>query len=242
MNLVIDEGNTLCKCAWFEDGQLLRQELLGKDKVFSQKFWQDIDADNILLSTVKRTREEFFEWLGTTKKEVLFLDYRSKLPITLKYKTPQTLGNDRIAGAVAANAQFPGQNVLVIDAGTCITYDFVSEENAFLGGGISPGIHLRFKALHNYTARLPLVQHIPEKTPLVGRSTEESMLSGVINGVKAEVHALIEQYRNNYQGLKVIISGGDALLFETNPKNNIFAQPNLVLHGLNKILSHNAPL
>lgn len=243
MNLVIDEGNTLCKCAWFDKDQIHEEALLDVDKVFSRDFWKKIKAEHVLLSTVKRNRKEFYNWLGNLANEnIQFLDYESNLPLKLRYKTPKTLGNDRIAGAVAANAEFPGQHVLVIDAGTCITYDYVSANNEFYGGGISPGVYMRFKALNQFTARLPLIEKFSDSEELIGNSTEESIKSGVINGIKAEVEGIIKRYREKFPETKVIITGGDAYLFETKPKNNIFAQPNLVLRGLNKILLHNASL
>lgn len=240
MNLVIDEGNTRVKAAWFSGSELQKLESFDVGALQSLKFWNDLKADNILLSSVKRTRDEFFDFLGNKSDNIFFLDHKTALPIKVAYKTPETLGNDRIAGVVAASDLYPDKPALVIDAGTCITYDFISAEKIFEGGGISPGIHLRFKALHNYTARLPLIEGFPEQLALIGQSTEESMKSGVVNGVKAEVKALIEDYTNKFPELITLLTGGDAFLFETNSKSNIFAQPNLVLHGLNKILSHNA--
>lgn len=241
-NLVIDEGNTRIKAAWFEDGLIKNQESFDTESLNKLGFWKSLNADNILLSSVKRTRKEFYDLLGEEFSDIYFLDYNTPLPIKINYKTPQTLGNDRIAGVVAASSFYPNNPVLVIDAGTCITYDFLSKDNIFEGGGISLGVHLRFKALHNYTARLPLINDFPDKPHLIGTSTKDSMISGVLNGIKAEVKALIGDYSDKFPGLITLLTGGDAFLFETNSKSNIFAQPNLVLEGLNKILSYNASL
>ena len=133
---------------------------------------------------------------------------------------------------------FPGKNALLIETGTCITYDFIDSDGLYHGGGISPGIRLRFKALHTFTDKLPLIE--PEKDPaLIGDTTENAILSGVINGVKAEVSGLISSYESNYENLTIILSGGDLVYFDKNLKNNIFAVPNIVLKGLNIILEFN---
>jgi type III pantothenate kinase len=154
------------------------------------------------------------------------------------YATPTTLGVDRIAGVCGAKHMSPKTNVLVIDAGTCITYDFLDRDGNFLGGGISPGLMMRFNAVHNFTARLPLVPLV-EIAPLIGDSTETCIQSGVINGLIEELGGIISLYRQKFEGLAVILSGGDARFFENKLKGSIFAVPELVLSGLNSILIHN---
>jgi type III pantothenate kinase len=169
----------------------------------------------------------------------LIIDQHTKLPFKNLYKTPETLGTDRIAAIAGAKILYPQAHCLAIDAGTCITFDFIDADNNYHGGSISPGIDLRFKALHNFTARLPLVDR-KERTDLMGANTEESMQSGVMRGIAAEIDGMIDSYRGRYPGLKVIICGGDSPFFETNLKQSIFVVPDLVLIGLNRILEYNA--
>ena len=146
-----------------------------------------------------------------------------------------------MAAACGALEIFQDQNCLVIDAGTCINYEFLDKQANYHGGAISPGIQMRFEAMHKFTARLPLLKEI-SKTDLVGNSTESCMKSGVINGVLAEVNGIIDQYNQKFPRLRVILCGGDAHFFENNLKPPIFVAPDLVLHGLNRILLHNVNL
>jgi type III pantothenate kinase len=169
---------------------------------------------------------------------LIILNAETPLPIKLNYLTPKTLGADRIAAVVGAHSLHPQKNILVIETGTCITYDFIDADGIYQGGGISPGIHLRFSALHNFTEKLPLVTAIGDAA-LIGKSTESSIQSGVINGIIAELQGIISSYESNYENLTVILSGGDLEYFDKNLKNNIFAVPNIVLTGLNIILELN---
>ena len=239
MNLVIDIGNTLIKIAVFDRGQII-----------SIDSFNDIDEDvvNDLLNKfpgVKACIVGSVRDLSINLKSILpekirclFLGPETPLPIKHEYASIETLGADRIAAVVAANKAYPGKNLLVIEAGTCITYDFIDAKGIYYGGSISPGISLRFAALHNFTDKLPLIE--PVKDPvLVGNSTESSIQSGVINGIKAELQGIISGYENNYKNLTVIISGGNLDYFDKNLKNNIFAVPNIVLTGLNTILEFN---
>ncbi len=165
------------------------------------------------------------------------------LPIANRYKTPETLGADRITLAVAAQALFPGAPVLVIAAGTCITYNFIDEQG-YHGGAISPGITMRFRALEHYTSRLPYIEWDAYRQEtldlLTGADTESSILSGVLQGVIQEVAGTIELYQHRYSGLRVVATGGDMGFLVKNLKNGIFARPDMVLEGLNYILLHNA--
>ena len=161
------------------------------------------------------------------------------LPINIQYATPKTLGTDRIANAVGANALYPNRNILSIMAGTCLVADFVNEKGEYLGGSIAPGVRMRFQALSQLTARLPFVE--PKKIDFfVGDSTENSILSGVMNGITQEIEGLIRQYSRHYDRLKVILSGGDAELLQNSIKKRIFAAQNPILVGLHKILVLNA--
>lgn len=236
MNLVIDIGNTSVKAALFS-GMVMKEahvqlseleELLQKNKVVRaivSRSGQNHDAD---------------ELLRQYKVPVTHLHSLTPLPIGIAYRTPETLGADRIAGSVGANALFPDQNVLKIDFGTCITYDFINAKNVFEGGSIAPGMMLRFKAMHNYTAKLPLIDPMQFTSyGLVGNDTAHAMVSGVMNGIKSEVDGIINEYKNRFNDLKVVVTGGDAGLFATLLKSEIFARPYLVLEGLNTILNYN---
>ena len=169
------------------------------------------------------------------------LNHSTPVPFINSYTTPDTLGKDRIAIASAATKKYPGENVLIIDTGTSITYDFVTSNKEYLGGSISPGLNMRFKALHNFTHRLPLI-NLPDpdtEINLVGDSTESSILTGVVNGLIAEVENIIVQYNTKFSPLILVISGGDYKYFEKLVKSNIFAAPNIVVYGLKCILDFN---
>jgi type III pantothenate kinase len=170
---------------------------------------------------------------------VIYLNGKTPLPFINKYKTPSTLGADRLALVAGALKYFPDKNVLIISMGTCITYDFITSRKEYLGGSISPGMEMRFEALNTFTARLPLVKPKQVKT-LLGRSTDESILTGVILGIVHEMEGFISTYRKLYPTLKIILTGGDAPLFAGRLKSSIFAVPELSLTGLNEILLYNS--
>jgi type III pantothenate kinase len=150
------------------------------------------------------------------------LNHKTKLPISIKYKTPDTLGADRVANAVASNDRFPNDHVLAIDAGTCIKYDLVDDNQCYHGGAISPGLTMRFKALNTFTDKLPLVQR-SDQGMWLGQTTEESIQTGVEHGAVQEVKGFIESYEKEFPNLKVILTGGDASFFESRLKKQIFA-------------------
>jgi len=162
----------------------------------------------------------------------------SKVPFKNTYKTPKTLGVDRIALVAAAVVKFPKKHVLVIDAGTCITYDFVTKEAAYLGGAISPGIKMRYQSLHAFTENLPLLD-VFESNNFIGTSTEESIISGVLTGVQKEINGFIEDYQQEYLDLTVVLTGGDTNFLSKQLKSSIFANQNFLLQGLNEILKFN---
>jgi type III pantothenate kinase len=236
MNLVIDSGNTALKAAIFEKDQL--KELLNiisleKLEALTKKY----SFEKAVISSVNENASVISKTINI--RNTLIIDHHTVLPFKNLYKTPETLGTDRIAAIAGAKTFYPQAPCLAIDAGTCITFDFIDALNNYHGGSISPGINLRFKALHNFTARLPLVNR-KEKAKLTGGNTEESLQSGVMNGIVAEIAGVIDSYRSLYPELKVIICGGDAPFFETNLKQSIFVVPELVLIGLNRILEYNA--
>ena len=237
-NIVCDLGNTLCKLAIFEESNIIaRKHFENLTETELDEFIGSQKLNGSIISSVIN-QETFINNRLSKEKKFINLSKDTKLPITLNYKTPETLGNDRIANAVAANALFPDADVLVIDCGTCIKYDFVTERNVYQGGAISPGLKMRFKALHDFTQKLPLVEDA-ENFSLIGKSTIESIMSGVMNGMINEMEGFIEKYSNNYKNLTVILTGGDLTYFEKAFKKPIFAHSFLTLLGLNEILLFN---
>lgn len=192
-------------------------------------------ADKLLLSSVRKIAAR--EWKNLKAKKKWILNYLLPLPVSLNYKTPHTLGADRIAAACGARHLFPKTNCLIIDIGTCITYDFISSKGKFSGGAISPGLQLRFRALHEYTASLPLISDTSHP-PLTGTSTADSIRSGVVNGVYSEVNAFISLYEKKYPRLRVIVCGGDRKSILFSHPEKIFFCDNLVMEGLYSITEH----
>lgn len=236
MILAIDIGNTLTKLAVFEEDKIV--EVISEKEIKStdiNTLVKDFDIKSIIVSSVA-DKNDLKELLKN--HNFLVLNHHTPIPLQLKYKTPETLGLDRIAAAVAAKKMY-AENVLVIDMGTCITYDFINANNEYLGGGISPGFKMRFKALNTFTQKLPLINFDNNKLMLVGNSTENSIISGVYNGMYNEVNGIINNYLSQYKNLKIVVTGGDRNLFDLEPKNRIFADEFLVLKGLNEILKYN---
>ncbi len=239
MNLAVDIGNTQVKFGIFENDEL--KEVFSQEESIEQ-ILSIFKIENAIIS--KTGSSNIIGQKLDQRKEVktLLLSSELKLPIRILYETPQALGADRIAGCVAANFLFPGKNVLKIDFGTCITYDFVNDKGEYYGGAISPGMMMRFKALHNYTAKLPLIDPKEfEKFELTGVDTSTSILSGVMNGIKEEVDGIIKEYNQRFENLNVVATGGDTGLFVALLKSEIFTRPYLVLEGLNRILNYNLP-
>ena len=169
---------------------------------------------------------------------VIRLTHETPVPIKNLYKTPETLGADRLAAVIGANAIRPNRDLLIIDAGTCITFDFIDKHGQYHGGNISPGMEMRLKALHAFTAKLPEVTADGE-TPTYGDSTETAIRAGVYHGIAFEIEGYIRQLQKNYPQLLVFLTGGDRFSFDTNLKSSIFADSFLVLKGLNRILAYN---
>jgi len=240
MNLIVDVGNTFVKFAVFEKKALVYKERFELSK-FNKKYKalrKDFESiEHCIISSVGRLTDEQIDVIDH-ELDVLTLSYETILPFKNLYQTPKTLGVDRMALASASINQYPNQNVLIIDAGTCITYDFVSNKNEYLGGAISPGIRLRYEALHNLTANLPFLEKNQPKT-IIGNTTESSIHSGVITGTLKEIDGVIDEYRENHQDLTVILTGGDANFLSNQLKNSIFANSNFLLEGLNFILDYN---
>ena len=239
MNLVIDIGNTQIKTAVFKDNTLYNKEIYSKDEFYKsvEKITKKYRIKHAILSNVGEI--ENLKMLEINKLfDVLVLNSKTRLPFINNYKTPQTLGVDRIALIAAAVDQFPNKNVLIFDAGSCITYDFVNEKNEYLGGGISPGIEMRYKALNSYTANLPKLT-LSNEIPEIGNTTENSIHFGVLNGIIQEIEGVINQFKVKNQKLTVVLTGGDTIYLAKNLKSTIFANPNFLLEGLNSILIYN---
>ena len=240
MNLIVDVGNSFVKFAVFQNGKLIHKivsELSHFNDTYKNIKDEFSDIEKVIISSVGKLELSQIEIIKK-QDNVLVLDSEAKLPYKNLYKTPKTLGVDRIALVSAAVRQFPNKNVLIIDVGTCITYDFITSKKQYLGGAISPGIRLRYKSLHNLTANLPLLDsEIPKN--IIGQSTSEAIHSGVINGVLKEIEGVIDEYQKKYSDLTVILTGGDANFLSNQLKNSIFANSNFLLEGLNFILEFN---
>lgn len=236
-NLVIDLGNSRIKAAFFEGNELSEKFLLNETRELDMLLTRP--HNNILVSSVAANATTILAASVATGKKVQ-LTSSTQLPVTVQYATPETLGVDRLAAACGALQLFPAESCLVIDAGTCINYEVVDYNGVYRGGIISPGVAMRFKAMHTFTARLPLIEAVAE-APLVGNSTQTCMQSGVMNGILEEMRGIMARMQQKYPNLRVILCGGDAALFENQLKPSIFAAPELVLVGLNRILNHNVP-
>lgn len=236
MNLIIDYGNSSAKVGIFQHQALVSKMVFtGQDEL--RHFVQNFSGHSVIISSVSNSAEEIAGW-ATHFRSVVILDQNLPLPIRNYYSTPHTLGVDRIAAACGAKALFPDRNCLVIDAGTCVTYEFVDAGGIYYGGAISPGLKMRFKALNELTARLPLVHPIANPD-LVGNSTATSIQSGVVIGLIEEMNGVIRRYEEKFEKLQPILCGGDTPFFENQLKASIFASPELVLSGLNSILIYN---
>jgi type III pantothenate kinase len=239
MQLILDLGNTNQKVALFDAGNLVWVETHRRiSNTFIRKIaGQNKGIDSCILSTVVKIPATLKSYLERRFSFIL-LDEFTPVPIHNHYKTPETHGKDRLAAAVAGFNQFPGQPVLIINAGTAITYDVVTAGGEYIGGSISPGLQMRFRALHTFTKQLPLLTY-KEIDFLTGDDTEKSVLSGVINGMTAEIEGMISTYKKVYPEINIILSGGDFNYFVNRLKNSIFALPNIVIYGLQQILAFN---
>ena len=243
MNLVIDIGNTLTKVAIFSNNQIIFNNNYDSLTVNALKeLLNKFNIVNSIIAEVKNFDATLIELLQI-KTNFFKLNQNVHLPFNNKYSTPTTLGKDRIAVISAASNLFPNTNVLVIDIGTCITFDIIDAENNYLGGGISPGLEMRFKSLEHFTGKLPLVELEGNNEPqFIGDSTTNSIKSGVFFGIKNEIEGVINAYTEQYADLKIVLTGGNAERFELAPKNRIFADKFFVLKGLNEILNENAKI
>lgn len=240
MLLAIDVGNTKVKAAVFENNTLLSKEIFAPNQ-----FKETIDTilkkypliKNMIVASVGKIEKDDFLYFKS-KVKVQFISNSNKFPFQNLYTTQNTLGIDRLVLAAGAVLKYPKQNRLIIDAGTCVTYDFVDENDNYLGGAISPGIRLRYESLHNYTANLPLLNR-EEPANTIGNATNQSIHSGVINGLTLEIDGFISTYSNNYKNFIIILTGGDSDFLDKRLKNNIFANQNFLLESLNQLFQYN---
>jgi type III pantothenate kinase len=239
MNLTIDIGNTLQKIAVFNNDECVYCQSfpLVTEAVLLSVF-QQFSIKNSIVSSVAELDQKVIDFLNK-KTQPTHYSHQTKLPIIILYKSKKTLGLDRIANAVGAAAIFPDKNILSIQAGTCLVFDFVNENKEYLGGSISPGIQMRFETLHEKTKNLPLLKITENHPGFLGSDTDSSINSGIINGICYEIDGFIDDYKAKFNNVVVLLTGGDAVYLQNSIKNTIFAVPNLVLKGLNEIIKYN---
>ncbi|MEE2700177.1 MAG: type III pantothenate kinase [Bacteroidota bacterium] len=237
MNLVIDIGNTSIKAALFDDNKMIKHHTFLKLSLKELiTFTDDYQVPKTIISSVQKQNQMTEEIVRHFN--ALYFSHKTAIPISSNYKTPETLGTDRVAAIVGINNEYPNQNALSIDVGSCITYDYFIKES-YLGGRISPGLKMRFDALHHFTNQLPELS-ISDTHFTIGIDTDSSIIAGVQQGALEEIDTIIYNFRKENQDAIVILSGGDYKFFEKHLKNSIFADPFIVLKGLNTILKFNA--
>ena len=238
MNLILDFGNSYQKAAVVAEGEIIH--LVSEpciDLETIREIEKQYSIEKVILSSVVHHNEKIENYLSSN---YYFIHFTSATPVPLKndYKTPHSIGSDRVACAVAAHSLFKENDVLVLQLGSCLTSDFITKEGIYKGGSISPGLAMRFASLHHFSDKLPLVEY-KDIDYFTGTSTEESILSGVINGIAAECNYLIEHYAKKYPCLKIILTGGNAKKIEHTIKRKTFTLPYLVISGLDLILKYN---
>jgi type III pantothenate kinase len=236
--LCFDFGNTRMKCAVFTDGEFTGEHVLDNDR--EETIQALIDQYHPARSILSSVIEHNPAIEGLLARETRFhkLGHTSRLPVTTPVGKPETIGADRLALVVAATDLFPGKNNLVIGLGSAITYNYVNKYKEFIGGGISPGMEMRFKSLQVFTAKLPLVK-ADWNFPLAGYDTRTNILSGVILGMAKEIEGIVEAYEEKYANFNVLLSGGDAALLSRFLKKQYFADPYLIYKGLYVISEYN---
>lgn len=239
MYLVIDVGNTKIKTAVFESGVIIKFDSV-HTKDFAAHLTHILTENSFRAAIVSAVGEWDKAWGRLIEKKcpLMYLSHQTPLSFKNNYETPESLGVDRLALAAAAQGNFIGKNCLVIDAGTCITYDFINAKAEYLGGAIAPGVRSRYKALHDYTEKLPLLE-TKKPDSFIGKNTAESLHSGVINGIVNEMEGIIYQYENKFGKLTVVLTGGDAYFLAKQIKSSIFVRPYFLIEGLYFILKQN---
>jgi type III pantothenate kinase len=241
MNIVFDIGNTSTKLAIFDGWKKMlsfRTRQFSWDKMLKLCSPYEHQLDKAMVSTVRNTPAFIIDMVTLGIPYVHVLDHNTRLPFKNEYETPEMLGSDRIAAVAGAYYHFPGKKVLIIDAGSAVKYDYLLG-NTYKGGNISPGISMRFKALHRFTGKLPLAS-TTEKYTSPGRNTMEALTAGVINGLLYEINEYIRTFEKKYKNFKVILTGGDSGYLKEKISHQITYMPDIVIDGLNYILEYNA--
>lgn len=240
MNLIVDIGNTRTKVAVVNKNMIIETFIFDEfnEKEFNNVLDKHPNIEKAIVSSTKHKVNAWVEMLNKRIGYVLELDHLTPLPIQNLYETPETLGKDRLAAAVGANHLFPNQGVLVIDAGTAITYDFVNDKNQYQGGFITPGLNMRFQALNHFTDKLPYL-NLSEPQNKIGVNTNLSIKGGVSLGLEGEIERIIKFFSHSQDQLKIILTGGDIKYFEKLLKNYKFVALEIVVIGLNTILESN---
>ncbi len=239
MILTLDVGNTRIKGAVFEENTLQEGFVFSKPELQS-RLLEIVNAykelTDVVVSSVSDVEKNSFSSFSQAIN-IHFVSHKDAFPFVNKYETPQTLGVDRLVLATGATLLYPNKNRLIIDVGTCVTYDFVDINNNYLGGAISPGLALRYKSLHDFTSKLPLLT-IESPASFIGKSTKESIHSGVVNGLAYEIDAFIAEYKEKYSNFIIILTGGDTDFLANRLKNTIFANSNFLLESLNQTFQY----
>ena len=239
MNLVIDIGNTAVKVYLFKNNEIIKREVLSENALIRYlKLIAIDDIRNIICSSVTKSYKNQLSKIFKNSNYFDFSDNNLKIPFTNNYETKKSLGQDRIGLISSAVLKFQDQNSLVIDMGTCITYDFIDSQNIYHGGAISPGIRMRYSSFSNYTSNLPLLKY-QDITKIIGANTEESLHIGVNNGIVGEINQYINSLKKSYSEFNVIITGGDSIFLLNKIKNAIFADQDFLASGLNYIIKLN---
>ncbi|MGL5786178.1 MAG: type III pantothenate kinase [Bacteroidales bacterium] len=242
MNLVIDQGNTFTKIAIFDTAGLIHVQQYTEINIsLIQQYLNEYTIKSGILASVKDIDQEVLLFLHSKIHHFIEMDQNTELPFTIAYKTPETLGRDRVAAVAGVFENNKGKNCLVIDAGTAITYDFLDASGVYQGGNIAPGLDMRLKALHHFTGKLPLVTPDGD-LPFLGYNTDTAIRSGVMQGIFYEINGYIQDLQHKYPDLLVFLTGGSIKYFEDRVKSSIFADNNIVLKGLNCIIKYNAKL
>jgi type III pantothenate kinase len=240
INLIIDIGNTLVKYAVFKEGVIINSgEIDYLDINSCERIIKDESIDAVIISAVGYLSPVVVAEIGSLVDLLVVADHTTLLPCDNLYESKETLGFDRLAACIGASLFCKDRDILVIDAGTAVTYDILNKENEYLGGLISLGLNMRYRALNAFTEKLPLCEK-SEITPFIGKTSVESIIGGVQNGIINEIDAYISAIKGEYPDVHVFLTGGDANFFDKKLKNSIFVNHKLLLYGLNRILEYNA--
>jgi type III pantothenate kinase len=241
LNLVIEIGNSQTKTAVFDAGVMVQTVCMEECKIdrLRELFSNHLPIEKAILSSVAGTDGDLINFLKKESGFFIEFNHQTSVPIENLYNSKITLGLDRLAAAVGGITLFPGKELLIIDAGTAITFDLIDKNNRFLGGNISPGLKTRFRALHEFTKQLPLIE-CADDWPEIGRTTEEAIRAGVQNGMIFEIDGMVDRVLKDWPDCQVILTGGDLFFFDKKLKNTIFVKFEITLIGLNRILEYNA--